>query len=66
MPNGYGRPTLYRLDITYSEHGRSVFDQQMDIGFRTVALVQDELDTGGKTVHMSSFYPGNIYGIESI
>ena len=34
------------------QHGRSVFDRQMDIGFRTVTLVQDELDTGGKTVHM--------------
>ena len=53
MPNGYGTPTLYRLDITYTEHGRSVFDRQMDIGFRTVALVQDELDTGGKTVRVS-------------
>lgn len=48
MPRGYGNQTLYRLSISYSENGiGSAFTRAVQIGFRTVALIEDDLETGG-------------------
>ena len=51
MPYGYGDATLYHLDVSYAEDpslpDEFAFTKRVDIGFRTVELVQDELPTGG-------------------
>lgn len=55
MPNGYGDPILYRLDVFYSEAGvRVAAKEDVRIGFRTVALVEDDLpQVGGRTFYVT-------------
>lgn len=48
MPRGFGNQSLYRLSISYDEeNGERAFTKTVQIGFRTVALVEDDLETGG-------------------
>lgn len=48
MPNGYGNPTLYNLSVSYAANGKVAVTKEMRIGFRTVVLVEDDLQTGGE------------------
>ena len=47
MPNGYGQQTLYRLSVSYMENGVTAFTKDINIGFRTVDLIETDLATGG-------------------
>jgi hypothetical protein len=51
MPNGYGNPTLYNLSVSYSENEQVAIVKNLGIGFRTVVLVEDDLQTGGERYH---------------
>lgn len=50
MPNGYGNATLYSLSVSYSENDLLAFTKQIQIGFRNVILVEDDLQSGGEIV----------------
>ncbi|XP_046449905.1 beta-mannosidase-like [Daphnia pulex] len=52
MPNGYGNPTLYNLSVSYSENEQVAIAKNLLIGFRTVVLVEDDLQTGGRTFYL--------------
>lgn len=52
MPNGYGNPTLYNLLVSYAANGKVAVTKEMRIGFRTVVLVEDDLQTGGRTFYL--------------
>lgn len=41
-PNGYGEQNLYALDLTLSKDGKDVDKKHLDIGFKTVSLIEDE------------------------
>ncbi|XP_075226998.1 beta-mannosidase-like [Lycorma delicatula] len=43
-PNGYGTQTLYSLEITVKTDDKEVTSKTTQFGFRTVKLVQDEID----------------------
>lgn len=47
MPNGYGNQILYRLSVDYWETDRTAFSGEIKIGFRTVELIEDALETRG-------------------
>ena len=49
MPHGYGKPTLYRLSVSYLENDLVAFTKDIKIGFRSVSLVEDDLQSGGKS-----------------
>ena len=41
-PNGYGKQTLYPLEVTYqSSNTAETSSKEIRIGFRTVELIQD-------------------------
>lgn len=59
MPSGYGNQTLYRLSVDYWERDRTVLSKEIKIGFRTIELVEDPIETGGN----QHFYgPSIIFG----
>lgn len=44
-PNGYGNPTLYPYQVTYtSSMGDETSSKAFNVGFRIVELIQDPVD----------------------
>lgn len=52
MPNGYGKQSLYKLEITYAEDGVVSEEKIVRFGFRTVSLIEDDLPTGGNLIRL--------------
>jgi beta-mannosidase len=46
MPNGYGKPNLYPLSVRLVVGGRTVDTRRLEVGIRTVELVQEKDDEG--------------------
>ena len=41
-PNGYGKPNLYPLKVKLLSNGKAVDSKELDVGIRTVELVQEK------------------------
>ena len=50
MPAGYGNQTLYLLKVNYIEDNLQVANRTIHLGFRTVELIDEPLDTGGTSI----------------
>ena len=45
-PRGYGDAKLYELNVYFRLESGLIISKQIKTGFRTVELVQEEIDTG--------------------
>jgi len=52
MPAGYGNQTLYLLKVNYIEDNLQVANRTIHLGFRTVELIDEPLDTGGRSFYI--------------
>ena len=50
MPNGYGEPNLYSLNVSLIFNSKAVDSRKLEVGIRTIELIRDKDDEG------STFY----------
>ncbi|XP_037028038.1 beta-mannosidase-like [Bradysia coprophila] len=62
-PNGYGNPTLYPYQVTYTASaGDETSSKTFNVGFRTVELIQDPVDISRP--HFGNYFYFKVNGIK--